>query len=237
MSASSTNAVNEKIDDRTAPYRAVSGLAVLALVLGILSAAAVVGPILWFIPLLAVIMALVAMRRIHVSQDLAGWNVAFLGLLLALLFGIAAPARTVSRQYWLSSRAEEFSDQFLKYLQQNNPHVAHQLKERAGVRKPLTDTLSDAYKQDPVSQKNLDQFISEEPAKTLLQQGTKAKIDRMATEFLGIDSRQNEIFSIRYRIMLDGSQKELETVTIVKRSVDQTTGRETWQIEKASIEK
>src|SRR5262245_4816609 len=101
-------ASNRSTGDEPIQYRADSRLAVLALLLGIASAAAMVGPVLWFVPIAAAITALVAMRRIRSSEDLVGWNVAFLGLLLALLFGIAAPARTMSRQYWLASRAEQF---------------------------------------------------------------------------------------------------------------------------------
>ena len=71
--------------DGTIQYRAVSGLAVLALALGVLSAAAMVGPVLWSIPILAAIVALIAMRRIRSSEDLVGWNIAFLGLLYMLM--------------------------------------------------------------------------------------------------------------------------------------------------------
>lgn len=215
-------------------YRAVSGLAVLALFLGIISAAAMVGPILWSIPLIGVFVAMIAMRRIRSSDDLAGWNIAFLGLLLALLFGIAAPARTISRQYWLTTRADEFCDRFFELLQQHKPYVAHQLRERPGVRKPLTEALPAAYEQDPESKKNFDKFVAEEPAKTLLDLGEKANVERAATEFIGRDDRSDH-YAVTYRITFDDHRSPMDVVTAVKRSLDTTTGRESWQIENISV--
>jgi hypothetical protein len=222
-------------NDGPIQYRAVSGLAVLALALGIASAAAMVGPVLWFVPIVAAIVALVAMRRIRASEDLVGWNIAFLGLLLAILFGIAASARTISRQYWLDTRAEQFSDCFFEFLQQNKPHAAHQLRERPGVRKPLTDTLSKAYESDPESQKSFEKFVADEPVKTLLEAGKQAEVERIATELLGRDDRSDHI-AVRYEITPGAGRKTLQVITAVKRNLDSTTGRETWQIENVSVE-
>jgi hypothetical protein len=217
------------VADGTIQYRAVSGLAVLALALGVLSAAAMVGPVLWSIPILAVIVALVAMRRIRASEDLAGWNIAFLGLLLAILFGIAAPARTMSRHHFLASRAEAVCDQFFTFLKENNPHAAHQLRERAGMRKTLTDKLPDSYAKDAASQASLDKFVAEEPMKTLLEVGDKVKIERLSIEPAGHDER-TDIFNIRYEITPTG-RSSMVAVVAARRTLDLATGVETWQID------
>jgi hypothetical protein len=225
---------NASAGDGTIQYRAVSGLAVLALVLGVLSAAAMVGPVLWSIPILAAIVALIAMRRIRSSEDLVGWNIAFLGLLLAILFGIAGPARTISRQYFLAARAEAFCDQFFEFLRQNNPHAAHQLRERAAMRKPLSDKLAESYAKDPAAQASLDKFVVEEPVKTLLEVGDKVKIERMSTEDAGRDDR-TDLFGIRYEITPTG-RKSMLALLVVRRTLDLATGMETWQLDNVAKE-
>jgi hypothetical protein len=215
--------------DGTIQYRAVSGLAVLALALGVLSAAAMVGPVLWSIPILAAIVALIAMRRIRSSEDLVGWNIAFLGLLLALLFGVAGPARTISRHHYLASRAEAFCERFFDFLKQKNPHAAHQLRERVSMRKPLSDKLAESYAKDPGAQASLDKFVAEEPIKSLLEVGDKVKIERISTEAAGHDDR-TDLFSVRYEITPTGRKSMLASL-VVRRTLDLATGMETWQLD------
>jgi hypothetical protein len=214
--------------DGTIRYRAVSGMAVLALGLGVLSAAAMVGPVLWSIPILAAIVALIAMRRIRASEDLVGWNIAFLGLLLAILFGVAGPARTISRQLYLESRAAAVCERFFEFLKEKNPHAAHQLRERASMRKVLSDKLAQGYDKDAGSQASLDKFVAEEPMKTLLEVGDKVKIERVSTETIGHDDR-TDVFSIRYEITATGRSSMLVSIG-VQRTLDLATGMETWQI-------
>ncbi|MCC7083821.1 MAG: DUF4190 domain-containing protein [Pirellulales bacterium] len=225
---------NRAASDGTIQYRAVSGLAILALALGIASAAAMVGPVLWLVPLLAIITALVAMRRISASEELTGWYIALLGLLLAILFGVAAPARTLSRQYWLACRAEAFSGKFLEFLQHDKPYAAHQLRERSGVRKPLNEALPEAYNNDPESQKSFAKFVAEEPMKSLLEAGQKSVIMRTSTESLGRDD-QHDLCVVHYQITAPG-RKPISVMIAVKRSLEYSTGRETWQIENVAVE-
>lgn len=236
MSAPQVSTSNDSTaGDGTIQYRAISGLAVLALLLGVASAAAMVGPVLWVVPMVAVVVALIAMRRIQASEDLAGWNIAFLGLLLALLFGVAAPARTISRQYWLTSRAEQFSRQFLTFLQEGKSHAAHQLRQRPAVRKLLTDDLPQSYEKDPESQKDLEKFVGEEPVKTLLEHGKDAKVERTSIDLVGRDDR-TDLFAVHYRIVPGAGVKAIDVVAGVRRVVDLSTGRETWQIDNVSVE-
>ena len=77
---------------RDTGYRTISGWAIAGLLLGILSAAAVVGPILWLIPVFAIVVSAIGLRQIKNSQgQMSGWSLAVLGLLLALFFGAAGP--------------------------------------------------------------------------------------------------------------------------------------------------
>jgi hypothetical protein len=183
---------------------------------------------------LAAIVAMVAMRRIRSSEDLVGWNIAFLGLLLAILFGIAGPARTISRQHYLASRAETVCERFFEFLKEGNPHAAIQLRERASMRKPLSDKLAESYAKDTASQASLEKFVAEEPMKTLLEVGDKVKIERISTEAAGHDDR-TDLFNVRYEIMPTG-RKSMIASLIVRRTLDLATGMETWQIDNVGKE-
>src|SRR5262249_6565689 len=98
-------------------YRAISGWAIAALVLGSLSGVALVGPVLWSVPLAAVLAAGIAMWRINRSSgELVGWNLAVLGMLLAVVFGAAAPTRIAVRRHWLETRGGVFADEFIELL-------------------------------------------------------------------------------------------------------------------------
>src|SRR5215470_18782103 len=94
-----------QVDRDVVEYGRISGWAVAALLLGFLSGAALVGPLLWAIPVLGIVVAWIGMRNIKASAgQLSGWHLALLGLLLSVFFGIAGPARTVTRRYVLEQR-------------------------------------------------------------------------------------------------------------------------------------
>src|SRR4051812_42983597 len=97
--------LSPQVDRDLVEYRSLSPWAVAAVLLGVLSATAVIGPLLWFIPVTAVMVSLTALWKISASQgQRLGRGAALLGLMLAIFFGLAGPARTLSRQYWLETR-------------------------------------------------------------------------------------------------------------------------------------
>ena len=168
MSAPLTDSHSQAADGDAARYHAVSKWAVAALLLGLLSPLALVGPVLWLVPLLGIVIALSAMRKISTSAgELVGWNLAFLGLLLAILFGVAAPVHTLTRHHWIEIRAEEFADQFLDLLLNGRTQAAFQLSLAPGRRKPLDYDLSEEFKKNPKAQQKYDEFMQREPARTL----------------------------------------------------------------------
>ena len=86
------------------PYRSVSSLAVLSLVLGLLSVTALTSPGAWLVPLPAALCAVWALHRIRQRPDeLLGRKAALAGLALALSFGCWAPARYFTDR-WLINR-------------------------------------------------------------------------------------------------------------------------------------
>ena len=154
-----------QLDRDPIEYGPISGWAFVAVFLGLLSGAAVAGPILWFIPLFAVVISLIAMRKIATSAgQLSGWNLALLGLLAAVFFGIAGPAHTFSRQYYLQARAARFGEKFIELLEQNQPLPAFQCTLPPGLRKPLARRRrSEVFAKTPDRKAAYDDFL-ENPA-------------------------------------------------------------------------
>ncbi len=213
-------------------YHAVSGWAIAAVIIGFLSAAALIGPLLWFIPVLGVCLSVFAMWRISTSGgELIGWNIALLGLILSILFGAAGPARTVSRHWWLQTRAEKFADGFMDLLQQNQPYIAQQFTLHPSQRKLAAADLPGLIAKNAKTQEAFDKYLKREPVKTLLEFGKKAKVERLSSQVLAEDERDD--FGVRYRITVPedgGGTRSLEVSLIVERSLSYTGKAEQWQI-------
>lgn len=94
-------------EDAAAGYRPVSGLAVAALVAGVLSAAALVNPFFWVVPLMAIGLACLGLVDVNrVGAEKAGRIVALAGLALAIGFGAQAVSSTAAKRWIASARAE-----------------------------------------------------------------------------------------------------------------------------------
>ncbi len=88
-------------------YRPVSGMAMAALVAGMVSAAAIVSPFFWVVPLVAVGLAGLGLADVNrKGAEKAGGIAALAGLALAVGFGGQAVSSTVVKQWIASARAQ-----------------------------------------------------------------------------------------------------------------------------------
>jgi hypothetical protein len=118
----------EHPDPELAEYRPVNGWAVAALVLGFVAALAFAHPLLWWVPLVGVAVAIVALVRIRRSDvPTVGRKAAIIGLVFSLAIATAAPTRYLTRNYWLASRAEELADQWFARLRDGQTQQAFDL--------------------------------------------------------------------------------------------------------------
>jgi hypothetical protein len=216
----------------TIEYEPYSGWTFVALALGILSAVALAGPILWFVPVFAATVAIIALRKIGVSdRRLSGWHIALLGLLLAIFFGIAGPARFISRRYYLETRAARFADKFMELLQQNKPLAAFQLTLPAGVRKPLTADQTEPDTKDAKVQKAYTEFLKLATLKSLLEDGQQTKVE-LSSAILATsdDARDDVIVYYRIRFPSDSAVKTTNVFMDVARGLAYGSHTEQWQI-------
>lgn len=94
-------------DDEPSGYRPVSSLAVAALVAGVVSAAALVSPFFWVIPLLAAGVACLGLADVsRAGAEKAGRIAALAGLALAVGFGAQAVSSTLAKRLITAARAQ-----------------------------------------------------------------------------------------------------------------------------------
>ncbi|HZZ28143.1 MAG TPA: hypothetical protein VFE46_09080 [Pirellulales bacterium] len=213
-------------------YGRISGWALAAVLFGLLSAAAIIGPILWFIPILAGVISIVAMQRITASdRQLSGWHLALLGLLLAVFFGAAGPVRTLSRQYMLEARATHFTEKFMELLVQNEPLAAFQFTLPAAKRTVVQGGQTEPKDKSADAKKPYDEFLKLEPVKQLLAAGAESKIEPLSTTYIGGDDLRDEVLvRLRIRSPQIGESKSTVVQMYAERTLAYGSHTEQWQI-------
>jgi hypothetical protein len=222
--------LSPQVDRDLESYRAPSAWGPVALLLGIISAVAVIGPLLWILPATAAIVSIVALWRIRASDgQLVGRGMAVLGLALAIFFGMAGPARTLSREYWLDTRADRFAHGFVELLENGMKYEAHQLTKPAVGRKPLAEG-EEPYAKDADSKKNYETFLKLDAVKALMDEGTKAKVELTAAKLVGSDDRE-DIFVVSYKISpREAGGAPLTGQIYLARTLAYGTSNEEWQV-------
>ena len=232
MSAGSTLETKfHDADDGTIQYRALSGFAVAALLLGIASSVALASPLLWFVPVLGCAAAGLALRSINRNPtQLTGRALAVAGLALSVLFGAAAPARLLSRNMLLESHAKEFAARWFEFLAAGDVRRAHQLGRAAASRLPMDERLEGLYTEELTD--SLDENLLRRPVvQRLLALGDAADLTHIGTKVTPVDSSQ-VLVELVYRVR-DRNDKQAAPFLLTL-SLERTismVGNEQWQIQ------
>ena len=149
-------------DVELADYRAVSPLAVVTLLVGMISIITLWQPLLLVVPLATAALALLSLRQIsHSEGALVGRIPAILGLALALLFGSMAIANTVARERVVVRQARTFAEDWLQLVQDGELQRAHQLKLKADERQLPGNSLARFYQANQLAQDDFDRFFGQ----------------------------------------------------------------------------
>jgi hypothetical protein len=98
-------------------YRSLSPLAVVACLLGLLSAACFIGPLLLVIPFAAVTLALIALGKIsRAPEHLAGRPLALTGLMLAVALTVASFARLEVRDRIYRTQVQQVAQSWCELM-------------------------------------------------------------------------------------------------------------------------
>lgn len=171
------------MDEASGDYRPVSRLAVAALAAGGLSALALVSPICWVIPLVAIGLAIAALADVNrPGANKAGGLAAVAGLALAVGFGSQAVADAVVTRWLVERRAVAAARHWIEAVRTGrladamSVCAAHALPIGDGSRGPTEDASSaDAWRAREAA------FAALEPVRSVAACGAAAP--RVTTVF------------------------------------------------------
>lgn len=214
-------------------YRALSSLAVVGLVLGLLSPAAILAPALWFVPFAAIPVCVLALQRIaDEAPALVGRKAALVGLWLAVAFSVAAPVDWNLYRWMIRNEGRQFSTAFFDFLRENAPEKAHQLYINHYNRRPFDEHLWDSYVNDWDRYQDLKGFVALPAVRALLALGDQAQVRYYDTESQAYNAEDQFLKQV-YAVTIpgqEGKQSFFVRLTL-KRSPSGRSMESFWRIE------
>lgn len=182
-SFSSTDAVD------VAQYPRVSRLSIAALILGLLSAAALYSQLMWCLPAVGAVLAIAALRSIARSEDVvSGRRAAVIGLVLSLLFGAWAPVRFFVRERVLSRQAREHAEQWIGFVRDGRLCEAHQLQLTQHERQSPDTDLAEYYETEEMMGRDFKEFCSDPTVKKIAELGDRVRLRYVRDEEIAYEA-------------------------------------------------
>jgi hypothetical protein len=164
-------------DQEVLDYQAVSVLAVLGLIVGLLAVSALLTPVLWSVALAGIVLNGLALWRIaKEAPALIGRKPALVGLLLSVFFAGAAVGDWFTYRWLLRREATQFAALWFDFLRSDQPHKAHQLSRHPNTRRPLDEKLWKEYFEGSDQREELENYVARPEVRTLLALGPKAQV-------------------------------------------------------------
>ena len=206
-------------------YGAVSPLAVGALLLGLASFLAMSSLLLLVVPVLAVLIALFALRQIATSDGaFIGRTPAVIGLAAALLFASIAIATVVSRNHMLQSQAKAFGDAWVELVREGDLDRAHQLHLPSDGRQLPGTSLARFYNISETARDLRDAFFREALARQIIDLDPQVKLQSEVVESTVLDELEH--IAIRYRAA--SGNEPIDFMLVVER--EQTDNGGIWRV-------
>jgi hypothetical protein len=213
-------------------YRAISGLAVVGVIVGLLAPLALMHPLLGFLPATGIVVSALALKRIlQASPALIGRKAALLRLGLSLLFGAMAGADWFTYRLLVDWEARKFAHHWYEFLRQGEPLKSAQLREHPGARLPLDERIADHYVAGSEDYRYVQDYLRRPEVRSLLALGPKADFRYYDTERQyrcgGADCIQ-QVYAVTTE---EGGRKTSYFVRLIlKRLSYPETGRAYWQL-------
>jgi hypothetical protein len=209
MSASDLRFTSEQ-EPHVENYHPLCGLAVASLVLGILSPLAVINLYWVAAPLLSVVLALAALRRIRSSGgELSGRRLAVAALAIACFFATWAMSRDVGRRWILARDAREFCDAWLRQMVEGNVLEAYQWALDPGDRVAADVPLEAYYQRNEEAANNLEVYYGVLPFKADDKTSALREFRYLGTENVMTAETGEDLIVLRYELIhdVDGEPK------------------------------
>lgn len=218
--------------ERLPQYRSISSFAILALLFGLASPLAMTSPLLLIVPLVAVFLALFALRQIAANAEiLSGRGPALIGLFLGVAMLVYPPVRQWTRYELLKGHAQELAEAFLDLLQQGKLEEAHQLSQLKFV-VPGPDSPPDQLANaDKITPEDFDKFRETQSIKDIEAINSKFTYRFDAVELTPIEG-EGDHFMLRYQLVPEStsSKRPFPMWISISRTKDLRTGEPMWKI-------
>jgi hypothetical protein len=193
------NAFAEEADDTLVEYRPVNAVAVAAFIVSLGSFLAVTDKFFLFIPIVAVILALVGFAVFAgSSRSLIGRRLCAVALCIGLFHATWIVGYEGLRRWFITSHAQPVVEEWIEYLRRGELYQAHQLtqeyfkRELAGVdlhahynnlefEPGMTENEKQLFK-DSSPGARFKEFTTQEPLKTIILEAPQAEFEFVRTE-------------------------------------------------------
>ena len=222
-------------DEDLGDYRAVSASAVIGLILGILSATALIHPLLWVLAWVATAVNGIALRRIaDANSRLVGRKVALIGLGLSLIFSVAAPVQFAVHRRQLRREAVDLAREWFGYLRDNRPEMAFRVAQMPATKTAREQSPLANYESGSAPIKQLQDFLHDSAVDLLLKLGKRAHIRLYENEEVWSGTGGMEGVRDVYAVTVnDGGQPTSFFIRFgATRTRDLATGEWEWQVTK-----
>ncbi len=181
-------------------YRAISFWSVATLLAGLAAPLALVGPLLWWVPLVTIPLAVLAFRQLgQPDPRYVGKTAAVCGLCSAALFFGWALTQRISREARITSEARQLADDWLQLVLAGKVYEAHQIQTSASRRQGNEVDLAAYYQAEAEASRELQTFRSGDPIKNLLGQQDKIKLEFAEVTRHSVEGL-SDYFTLRYEV-------------------------------------
>lgn len=220
--------------DQLPSYQALSALAVIAVILGLVSALAILSPALWILPLAALVAAVVALRRIATADPpMVGRKAALLGLFLGVFWGVAGVTTHFSQQWIVRTQAQAVAQQWFQYMLRGQTPQAHQLTLAPSRRDLRVDELNTVYATTPALEERLEVFLAQPGPAAVLHFDPKSEIRYISTEDQHRSS-DNDYVLMMYELAKPGPSKARQRLVVELRRYPGDDGG--WVVQEVMLE-
>ncbi len=213
-------------------YRAVSKLAIAALVMGVAAPLVLIGPLLAVVPILGIVVAWVALRRVADSGgELVGRGATLIGLALSITCLMIAPSRHVAVSWYLHREARPWAERWFELLANDQPHRAHQLTLAGNQRSGPDEHLWDVYRNNPQKGVALQEFVESPLVRAVLALGDRAEVihwDNVSRQSMAGQDYVVQNFAVSYHD--NGQKKTFIGRLTMSRETNELTGDSNWRV-------
>jgi hypothetical protein len=209
-------------------YRAVSGLAVAGLLMGLASPLALLGLPGWLVPAGGALLNGLALARIaRAGPALIGRKAALAGLGLSLLFAAAAVSRWYVANRLLRNEAMRFAAVWFDALRRGNSQRAFQLTLDPAHRWPSGEDPRNFDRDNPRRHEQFQRYLRQPPVPTLLALGPKAQVRLCEAADLGQQDGHPWV-QLTYAVTCDDPATSFFLTLTLDRFI--TAGRTDWRL-------